>query len=608
MANLTIQDVRSKYPDYDDLSDEELSDKLHTKFYSDLPRDEFNQKIGFKQEEPADDQSFLSKLPRNLVAGLVEGGRDILNIPHTLTSENPKQGTLAAEMGIKASDIPFIPDENIPKKLGLPENATLMDKIIRGFGQFAPATLLPEAELGEVGQAISKIPKAGEYIKKSLELGVPQAPYAAIQDPDHPLEGAATGLASGFVAPAIESGYNALRPSNIFKSKLTPEELEKNLEVTEGTNTGLGKVIESPSLVRLQENYLPHMIGSGAEATMQKTADQITEKGKNLLDKIQGALSPEDTSAQLQSAMKIAASEARKEKNANFEKLNNAADDAGLKIGRDTFKQTAQNALNDVKQSPELEAEFSPDLLKDLQRYASNDEGNNLKLTNIFRGKLGDKAQELYENGKMHEFGIVNSLKDSLSKDIESAFEASPNKDLKDLYAQTQKDYAEKFAPFEDKDIVRFTRQGGDPDLILPHFLRIGQNDRSYLLQKLTKNIGTREKEPIAPLISYAYLSKAVNQDGQINPLKLSALYQKLGSNQRVALMPDKDMRNEFENFSKLVGKNKEAFDLMRNPKTGARNTDLLIKMAEMMGGGAIGGIRVHWGFCAWYWTSFQRN
>ena len=33
MANLTIQDVRSKYPDYDDLSDEELSDKLHTKFY-----------------------------------------------------------------------------------------------------------------------------------------------------------------------------------------------------------------------------------------------------------------------------------------------------------------------------------------------------------------------------------------------------------------------------------------------------------------------------------------------------------------------------------------------------------------------------------------------
>ena len=41
----------------------------------------------------------------------------------------------------------------------------------------------------------------------------------------------------------------------------------------------------------------------------------------------------------------------------------------------------------------------------------------------------------------------------------------------------------------------------------------------------------------------------------------------------------------------KLVGKNKEAFDLMRNPKTGARNTDLLIKMAEMMGGGAIGGI-----------------
>ena len=48
---LNIQEVRSKYPQYKDLSDKELLDSLHGKYYPDMPIEEFYSKTGFGMEE-----------------------------------------------------------------------------------------------------------------------------------------------------------------------------------------------------------------------------------------------------------------------------------------------------------------------------------------------------------------------------------------------------------------------------------------------------------------------------------------------------------------------------------------------------------------------------
>lgn len=45
-----ITDFRKKYPQYADLSDEELADRLYRKFYSDLPRPEYDRRIGFSRQ------------------------------------------------------------------------------------------------------------------------------------------------------------------------------------------------------------------------------------------------------------------------------------------------------------------------------------------------------------------------------------------------------------------------------------------------------------------------------------------------------------------------------------------------------------------------------
>lgn len=50
---ITIQEVRQKYPEYQDLSDKQLADSLHQKFYSDIPINNFYNQIGLNVEQPA---------------------------------------------------------------------------------------------------------------------------------------------------------------------------------------------------------------------------------------------------------------------------------------------------------------------------------------------------------------------------------------------------------------------------------------------------------------------------------------------------------------------------------------------------------------------------
>ena len=50
---ITIQEVRQKYPEYKDLSDKQLADSLHQKFYSDIPLNNFYNQIGLSTSQTA---------------------------------------------------------------------------------------------------------------------------------------------------------------------------------------------------------------------------------------------------------------------------------------------------------------------------------------------------------------------------------------------------------------------------------------------------------------------------------------------------------------------------------------------------------------------------
>ena len=48
---MNIKNIREKYPQYSDLSDKQLVDRLHTKYYYDIPIQQFYGKVGLIQEK-----------------------------------------------------------------------------------------------------------------------------------------------------------------------------------------------------------------------------------------------------------------------------------------------------------------------------------------------------------------------------------------------------------------------------------------------------------------------------------------------------------------------------------------------------------------------------
>lgn len=81
MADITIKDVREKYPQYSDMPDDKLAEALHQKYYADMPRDDFNKKIGLSAkapEQPKDDMSGLEKFGVGVGYGMKQVGQGAL--------------------------------------------------------------------------------------------------------------------------------------------------------------------------------------------------------------------------------------------------------------------------------------------------------------------------------------------------------------------------------------------------------------------------------------------------------------------------------------------------------------------------------------------------
>jgi len=50
----SIAEIRQKFPQYSDMSDQALADAMHAKFYADMPKDQFYKSVGFGASEPTE--------------------------------------------------------------------------------------------------------------------------------------------------------------------------------------------------------------------------------------------------------------------------------------------------------------------------------------------------------------------------------------------------------------------------------------------------------------------------------------------------------------------------------------------------------------------------
>lgn len=193
---ISMQEVRSKYPQYEDLSDQQLADSLHKKYYSDVPKDKFYQKIGFlpkiesKKEitynKTTDNRSLINELANNPITNTILGAGDAVNnFPRQISN-------------LISPDSMRVPMVKSSSGLAYEGGGALGDLATFGIGGGA----LNSARLG--AESLPIIGKAAEYLggngiqgigRRSIGSGI----YGAIETPENRGIGAAEGgiLSSG---------------------------------------------------------------------------------------------------------------------------------------------------------------------------------------------------------------------------------------------------------------------------------------------------------------------------------------------------------------------------------------------------------------------------
>lgn len=171
MTSLT--EIRQKYPQYNDMSDQEFADKFHDKFYSDIPKEEYYKKLGFSPKEEVkqvEEQptSLLGK-SANLAQKYINEPVEKIGLPSAAAGFLQGTGNIvpgAANLAIKTANL--LPGVNIPEYKGFhvaPHNsaATLGE-----IGSFFGTGLL--SRLGEVPSYIKNIPYIANELKKATGI------------------------------------------------------------------------------------------------------------------------------------------------------------------------------------------------------------------------------------------------------------------------------------------------------------------------------------------------------------------------------------------------------------------------------------------------------
>lgn len=479
-----------------------------------------------------------------------------------------------------------------------PSKLSMSDRIMQGAPEFATSIAAPEASFGRLASASKSIPYLGNQFGKLLEAlqdsqvarqVVPQALIAGSQAPE------GDKMNSALMAAGLTGALNNVpNPKNLVNkmlsslSPLKPQELQDAARVTQGTDTNLGSVLDNSTLKKQYENVIANIPMSGANQAMQKTAETIKNRGTDILNQLSGGADTSNVGQTLKAALNEAKDETLAQKTAKFKLVNNEAEKAGVKTNLKNYKDVAQEELDKINASPQLSLHADPAVVKTLKGIVEQKPGEEtLENADFLRAKMGSKASEAFSKQDDDLSSIYTRLKKATQKDIDNAIDTSGNDKLKDLRDDAHNFYKKEWVPYKDPAIKKFTREGGDSDLLMQSFIKNSKmSDRANLLDKLTSKLQPQDRD----LLAHSYFSNAISGDGQFDPLKFKTLYKQLGDRTKSTLFDNnQEMIKNLDDFTSLIGKNTKGLNLMLNPMTGAQNT-AQIPYKSYIAGSALGG------------------
>ena len=285
---MNLQQFRQQYPQYDDLSDKELADKLYNSNYSDMDRSEFDQKIGYT---PAPTTPQPQKSSMDQVLDVLRSAGDAisgLTVEETIEYLN-KNGSLPGGIGgtIAGGIIGFLS----PLPGGALVGSIVGGSIGSGAGSYysdgdvqkalTEAALSLGMDIATLGIArIGKPLLAGA--KKLLKSGVP---------PEEVVKRIASGdMSNSKMLPDVAESQEILQKEGM---SLTPFQtgIAPKFEITKeniGRTGFFGKNVFANTQERIQElvrSRMSNIIGQGSEITndvLGKGLMDAFEEGRNV--------------------------------------------------------------------------------------------------------------------------------------------------------------------------------------------------------------------------------------------------------------------------------------------------------------------------------------
>lgn len=261
----SLKEIRNKYPQYNDMNDQEFADKFHDKFYSDIPKDQFYQKIGFEQKKPT--ESLLQKAGnfarKNINEPIEDIGHQALNMGAGAAQGVANTGAGTRNLMAKIANL--IPGVNIP----MAKSVDIAPKNINSLaGEFGGSVLGGGAIQKGLNliPSVTKGPAILQKIVNSVKNIGSNALTGAAMVPDDQGIGAALGAGGAALGKGISSVANnpfvssvASNVNKIFhkgpiekellyglnpKDKRTLERIQANKEL--GTKPTISEITGSP--------------------------------------------------------------------------------------------------------------------------------------------------------------------------------------------------------------------------------------------------------------------------------------------------------------------------------------------------------------------------
>jgi hypothetical protein len=266
----TLSEFRAKYPGaYDDLSDADLADKLYGKFYTDMPREEFNAKVGFTPKGVAED------VARQGVGGVSKGIVGAVTAPYEGLRYLLDEGVSIPGIGRASPGIKLPAAEDMPLYrpfLKQPKAETDAGRYAGAVGEAIGSTAVPAAGVMQKAKQLETVAPAVPGLADRFLRPIAQAPGAATAID------AASATGSGLAKQAAEDaggGPGAQTAAALAGGIVTPVAV---IGGAKALRSVAEKIIDKlPKMYLSADGAEP--ISAARERAIQMIADQATKAG-----------------------------------------------------------------------------------------------------------------------------------------------------------------------------------------------------------------------------------------------------------------------------------------------------------------------------------------